>query len=183
VKFLRTLGILAGFALLIVVGVGVYRAGLDLPPAPGARPVVIEHGLAQGRRITGPSWAFDYDTVQTSPDGSLSEVNGVHDGVLYRKGKPYIKLTAKQMSVNTVTNDFSAAGPIHLLIVDPVHHRTLDTDAAIWTNASQTLTLSHPVTVDDDGVKMVVKNVTIDFAKGTSRAGPMNGSIDLGHLR
>lgn len=179
----RSLGIVIGFALLVVVGIGVYRAGLDLPPAPGARPLVIEHGLAQGRRMSGPSWTFDYDTVQTTPDGSLSEVHGVHNGVLYRKGKPFIKLSAALLSVNTVTNDFSASGPIHLSIVDPDHHRTLETDAAIWTNGTQTLTLSHPVKVDDDGAKMLVKNVTINFVKGTSKAGPIEGSIDLGHIR
>ncbi len=182
-RLFRMLGIVVGLGLLLAVAIGVYRAGLDMPPAPGAKPVLIEHGLAQGRRITGPSWTFDYDTVQTTPDGSLSEVNGVHDGILFRKGKPFVKLSAQHLAVNTVTNDFSANGPIHLLILDPKHHRTLDTDAAIWTNVSQTLTLSHPVTIDDDGAKVVVKSVTIDFQKGTSRAGPMDGSIDLGHIR
>jgi hypothetical protein len=181
--FWRPFGIVIGFALVIAVGVGVYRAGLDLPPAPGAKPLVIEHGLAQGRRMTGPSWTFDYDTVQTTPDGSLSEVHGIHNGILYRKGKPFVKLSAAVLSVNTVTYDFSANGPIHLTIVDPAHHRTLDTDFAIWTNSSQTLTLSHPVHIDDDGAKVVVKNVTINFLKGTSKAGPIQGSIDLGHIQ
>jgi hypothetical protein len=110
-------------------------------------------------------------------------ISGVHNGVLLRKGKPFVKMTAAHLSVNTVTDDFSANGPIHLVIVDPKHHRTLDTDAAIWTNASQILTLSNPVTVDDDGAKMVVKNVTIDFHNGTSKAGPMQGNIDLNHVR
>jgi hypothetical protein len=181
-RLVRILAILAGLGLLVFVGVGIYRAGLELPVAPSAQPVVIEHGLAQGRRMTGPSWRFDYDTVQTSPDGSLSEITGVRNGILYRKGKPFITLRAAHLSLNTVTNDFSASGPIHLRILDPKHHRTLDTDAAIWTNASQTLTLSHPVTIRDDGAKIVVKNVTIDFAKGTSRAGPIEGSIDLTHI-
>jgi hypothetical protein len=182
VRVLRTLSILAGFALLIIVAVGVYRAGLDLPPAPVAQPVVIEHGLAQGRRITGPSWRFDYETVQTSPDGSLSDINGVHDGVLYRKGKPFIAMTAAHLSVNTITDDFSASGPVHLQTLDPQHRRTLDTDAAVWTNASQTLTLSHPVAIDDEGTKATVKNVTIDFRTGQSHAGGLSGSITLEHI-
>lgn len=182
-RIVRALAIAAGFALLVFVAIGIYRAGLDLPPAPVAAPVVIEHGIAQGRRITGPSWTFDYDTVQTSADGSLSDITGVHNGVLYRHGKPYIRMTAAHLSVNTSTYDFSATGPIHLHIVDPAHRRTLDTDAAVWTNATETLALPHAVTIDDDGAKMLVKGVTIDFTHGTSRAGPMKGTLDLGHLR
>jgi hypothetical protein len=183
VRVLSALGIVAGFALLVFVGVGIYRAGLDLPPAPVAQPVVIEHGLAQGRRITGPSWRFDYDTVQTSPDGSLSDINGVHDGILYRKGKPFMAMTAARLSVNTITDDFSASGPVHLRTLDPDHPRTLDTDAAVWTNASQTLTLSHPVQIDDEGAKAVVTNVTIDFKTGKSHAGSIRGAINLEHIR
>jgi hypothetical protein len=178
-RYARPLGIVLGFALLIFVGAGIYRAGIDLPPTPTVQPVVVEHGLAQGRRITGPSWRFDYDKVQTSPDGSLSDIEGVHHGILYRKGKPYLRMTAQHLSVNTVTNDFSATGAIHLETVDRVHPRELDTTAAVWTNASQVLTLARPVTIDDEGAKVVVANVTIDFRTGKSRAGPMEGTMRL----
>lgn len=181
-RYVRPLGIVVGFALLVFVGVGIYRAGLDLPPAPTVQPVVVEHGLAQGRRLSGPSWRFDYDKVQTSPDGSMSDIQGVHDGILFRKGKPYLRLTAQHLSVNTVTNDFSASGPIHLETVDRVHPRELDTDAAVWTNASQVLTLARPVTIDDEGAKVVVSNVTIDFRSGKSRAGPIAGTMTLKHI-
>lgn len=163
------------------IAYGVYTADRDLPlPPTQSRDVGLQHGTAQGRRVNGPSWSFDYDQVSTNEDGSISQITGVHDGILYRKGKPYAHMTAERVTVNGATNDFSAFGAIHIVVTGGPHPRTLDTQMAIWTDANKTLQLNQPVHVDDGGAKMLVQNLTIDFKTGNSKAGPMKGEVRLG---
>lgn len=178
-RVLRWSLIACGLAFVAWVGWGIQHAGIDVPPLPVAQPVTLTHGLASGRRMKGPSWSFDYQTVQTSPDGSFADIDDVRHGILYRAGKPFLGVTATHVSVNTVTNDFTATGAIHIWSLDPAHRRTLDTDHAVWTNASEKLLLDHPVTLDDDGASVVVKTVSINFRTGVSRAGPVQGSFNV----
>ena len=142
---LRLAGVLAGLALLAV---GVYRAGLDELPPPALSPDVLFHrGHASGERITTKSWSADYDKVVANQDQTILEVDGIHRGIIYRRGKPYLRLRATHMTVNTLSRDFTAVGPLHVETVARHPQRAFDMNAAAWSDARQLLTLSDNVRI------------------------------------
>ena len=46
------------------------------------------------------SWTFDYTKAHLSPDGLTGSVDGVRDGVIFRKGKPYLRISAQHIQVD-----------------------------------------------------------------------------------
>ena len=128
---LRAAVALAVIGLGIFVGIGVYQAGLETPAVPMLPPTQLDKGVAEGRRITGQSWSFDYDSVRMTPDGAIADIDGVHDGNIYRYGKPFLRMTAKHITVNTQTNDFNATGPIRIEQITKAHRRTFKTDSRL----------------------------------------------------
>ena len=127
---------------------GVYRAGLgETPPPPSSQQIVFHNGRANGQRITTKSWTADYDRVVTNADQTALELDGVRDGTIFRAGKPYLHVRAAHLSVNTISRDFTASGPIHAETVSAKPKRSFDTTSAIWNDAAQQLTLSQHVTI------------------------------------
>jgi hypothetical protein len=143
----RTIAV-AGLAVAGYLAYGVYHAGLnETPPPPSSPEIVFHDGRANGQRITTRSWTADYDRVVSNGDQTALELDGVRNGIIYRAGKPYLRVRAAHMSVNTITRDFTASGPIHADTVSTKPHRSFDTTSAIWNDASQELTLSQHVTI------------------------------------
>ncbi len=64
------------------------RAGNAAVP-PGQLPIDLRGGHVLNNHITTKSWSFDYEHARLSPDGLSGTVNGVRNGVVFRKGKPY----------------------------------------------------------------------------------------------
>jgi hypothetical protein len=176
------LAIIASLAALSFIALGVILAGRDIPPPPGQIPIVLRHGGVFGHRLTSrgsKTWSFDYDRVKTSPDGTAADIDGVHGGLLYKDGKPYLKISAKHISANTVSNDYTATGQIHIEALGAGVKRTFDTDLAVWQNLNKTLTLSHPSIVRTGDAALTFKMVTVDFNTGKVHVGPIAGSVKV----
>src|SRR5271166_823273 len=97
----------AGGALVIWLVVGVILAGIGTPPLPPDQTgITLNGGSVKGNRITTKSWSFDYKNAQLSPDGTTGTVEGVRDGIVYKNGKPHLKITAQRISVDTMSLNF-----------------------------------------------------------------------------
>jgi hypothetical protein len=167
---------LAVLGFLTWVGVGIYRAGGDVPPPVGAPETRLTAGHAEGRKIDGlPSWSLDYDRVVASADTTIATLYNVRNGQLYKHGKPFMKMAAKQVVVNTLSNDFVVTGPMELTENDGQHARRLTSDAANYSGALQTLILSHPAKIVSDGARVTVATATVNFKSGDMSFGPLVG--------
>lgn len=143
----RTIGTVVALGVAYA-GYGVYRAGLnESPPPPTNQQIVFRNGIANGQRITTKSWTADYDRIVSNADQTVLELDGVRNGVIFRAGKPYLRVTATHLSVNTISHDFSATGPIYAETLSSRPPRSFDTTSAIWNDGTQTLSLSQHVTI------------------------------------
>jgi hypothetical protein len=175
----RTIGWLAALAFLALVAYEVFAASKDVPPPPpGQQPVILKRGHVTGNRISSKSWSFDYERVQTSPDGSVATIDGVKRGVLYKHGKPYLTLAAQHVTVNTQTFDFTATGQVHIEDARAsTERRSFDTDLVQWVNATKMLTLPHTSLIRTGDQVLKVDSITVDFNKTEIRTGPVHGGI------
>lgn len=166
--------------MLIWFVVGIVLAGREpAPPTPGSQPLSLRGGRVTGNRISTRSWTFDYRHAQMSPDGTLATVDGVRNGVLYRKGKPYLSIAAQHVSVNTQTFDFTATGDVHveqLNSKDKVK-RSFDTDLLQWTNVTKMLSLPHPSLFRTGDQILKVASISVDFNTNDIHVGKIEGSF------
>lgn len=176
----RTFWYVLAFAVFAIFVEGVVLSGQDLPPPPGTQPVVLGKGGITAHRMSTKSWSLYYDKAQTSPDGSQAEIDGIHNGVFYKDGMPYITLSAHHVSVNTVSNDFTATGDVHITQLKPgAMARAFNTDLIVWTNATKTVTFSHPSVVKTGDATMTVEKMTINVGTGAVHLGKIGGSINI----
>jgi hypothetical protein len=168
-------------ALVVVWFVaGVILAGKEpAPPPPGGQPINLRGGVVNGHHLSSRSWTFDYRNAQMSPDGTIATVDGVRHGVLYKKGKPYLKISAQHVSVNTQTLDFTALGQVH---VEDIHThdgllKSFDTDLLQWTNATKMLLLQHPSLIRTGDQLLRVATITVDFNNNRIHFGKINGGF------
>jgi hypothetical protein len=175
-RLIRAALALVVLGLFAWVGVGIYRAGGDVPPPSPVQETKLTSGHAEGRRVDGkPSWAFDYDRIVASADTTIATLYNVRHGIIYKRGKPFMKLVAKQVVVNTLSNDFVVTGPMQLTEIDRQHDRRLTSDAANYSGALQTLILSHPSKISSDGARATVATATVNFRSGDMNLGPLVG--------
>jgi hypothetical protein len=161
---------------LAFVAFGIYQAGGDVPPPNTTPETKLTAGHAEGRRVDGqPSWSLDYERVIASSDSTIATLYNVRHGQLYKHGKPYMKMVAKQVVVNTLSNDFVVTGPLELTEDDGKHQRRLTSDAANYSGALQTLILSHPAKISSDGARVTVASATVNFRSGDMNFGPLVG--------
>jgi hypothetical protein len=159
--------------LAIVLGLGAIAAVVFTTPEEAAAPpphgsqVQIGKGVAQGERLHGHAWTADYEKITTNSDQSIVDLDTVRNGVIYKNGKPYLKVRATHLTVNTVTRDFSAVGPLHVERIGKSKFRWFESDAGTWTNATQKLLLPNKTTVGlDDGHTVTVGRASINIATG-----------------
>jgi hypothetical protein len=135
-------------AVVAFLAVGVYRAGLnELPPPTTSPEVLFQRGVANGERVESKSWSARYDKIVANEDQTILDADGVHNGVIYRKGHPYLYVRAKHMTINTVSHDFTANGPVHVETAARRPRRAFDMNSAVWNDALQVLTLSGDIRV------------------------------------
>jgi hypothetical protein len=164
--------------LVAYVAMRVYLAGReDLPPPQNTVPVVVGHGIARGERISSHSWSIDYDKITTSADQTFVTVDGVHDGIVYKDGKPYLRLRAAHVTVNMITHDFTASGPLHIDSVNKKKPRAFDTNSAVWTEATQHLDLESPIVVTSPGSSLHVQKLSLDVRTGNLHLEHIDGSF------
>ncbi len=175
----RRFGLVATVALLAYVGWGIFRAGLnELPAGRGSTDIVFREGTVSGQRIKTRSWTASYDRLVSNADQTVLELQDVHDGTIFRGGKPYLHVSAAHMSVNTITRDFSIVGPLHVKTVDAKPARWFDTTAAQWEDAAQRLTLPNHVTIYSGSEHpLSVGNLTFDVKTGNVAMNDVAGQI------
>jgi hypothetical protein len=176
---LRRLAPWAVLAFVAYVAWGIYRAGIDETPAGrGSTDIVFRGGTVSGQRIKTRSWTASYDRLISNADQTVLEIQGVHDGTIFRSGKPYLHVRAAHMSVNTTTRDFSMVGPIHVETVAANPRRSFDTTAAQWSDAGQLLTLSNHVTIYTGAEHpLSVGSLTFDVKTGNVAMNNVAGQI------
>jgi hypothetical protein len=178
---LKTLYWVAGALLAAYVIAGVYLAGGgDVAVPPATSPVIFNEGKALGHRLKGRSWTAQYDRIVSSSDQTRLELDGVHDTIIFKDDKPYLRVRAKHMTVNTVTHDFAATGAIHIETVDPKRKQTFDTDSASWADAAQHLALPHEVTVGTGAERpLLVGSVQLDVKSGEIQLRNVRGGVQF----
>ena len=175
----RTFAWVCAIALVSVLGEGLLLSGRDIPPPPASAPAILAKGQISAHRWKTRSWSLEYDRAQMSPDGSYAQVDGIHNGVLYRDGKPYLSLSAQHVSANTVSDDFTATGRVHIAQLSGSETRTFDTDLITWTNVTKTLMLAHPSIIKSGKGTLTVDSATINFSSGAVHLGRIRGAFSL----
>jgi len=172
----------AGLALGVWVVVEIVLAGGGTPSAPpGEMPVDLRGGHVLNNHIATKSWAFDYDHARLSPDGMSGSVDGVRNGIVFRKGKPYLRISAKRVQLNIQSLDFTAVGKVHIERIDDPQHRSFDTDLVTWTNDAKLLRMSHPSYIHSGGQTLRIDGITVDFEENTVHLGKVSGAVEVHH--
>lgn len=176
----RLLAAIAGAAVAIWVIVGVILAGFGTPPLPPDQTgITLRGGRVAGNRITTKAWSFDYHDAQLSPDGTTGTVEGVHDGIVFKHGKPYLKIDAERISIDTMSLNFTAIGKVEVTLIEDPLKRSFDTDLVIWTNATKLLLMQHPSYLHSEGHTLAFSSITIDFGKDQIHFGSIGGSTEV----
>jgi hypothetical protein len=178
---LKPLAWTGGILLAIYLVAGVYLAGQheSLAPPPNS-PVVFTGGKALGQKLTGRSWTADFDRIVSNADQTVLHLDGVRHAVIFKDGKPYLRVRAEHMTVNTLTHDFVATGPIHIEMADSGPKRTFETDQASWTDASQVLNLPHQSEVGTGAeLPLLVGSIRVDVKSGDIELHRVGGAVNF----
>jgi hypothetical protein len=176
VNGLRTIAALVVIAGLAWVGYETVRAGNDIPPQPPQALTQLSGGRASDKRVDGKSWSLDYDRATMSADGTMAEIDGIHDGIINRNGKPYMHVHAKHISANLAQNDFVATGPVKFDEIGG-EGKTLATTGAHYMGYSHTLELPNRTTIHSGPVVLTVESATINFDTGATTLGRIVGAM------
>ncbi len=176
--FIRV-AVAAATAFVAYVGYEIYAAGLDeRPPPPTSSSLTFRTGTITGHRITTRSWSADFDRIVSNTDQSVLELDDVRHGTIFKNGKPYLRVRASHLTVNTVSRDFTASGPFHVESIGTVPHRSFDTTSAIWIDAVQRLTLSkHIVIHNGDDPPLSVGAMTFAVRTGDIEVHDIDGPL------
>jgi len=178
----KRIAIVAGVLFGIWVVVEIVLAGGGTPPLPPSSVSMnLKGGHVLTNRITTKSWSFDYDRAHLSPDGLTGSVDGVRNGVIFRKGKPYLKISAAHVQLDVQALDFTAIGKVHVEEINDPLHRSFDTDLVSWTNNAKLLHMDHPVYMHTGNQTLRIDGVTVDFDANTVHFGKIGGGVEFAH--
>lgn len=152
------------------------HAGADIPSQRSTSQTHLSGGSANDKRLDGKSWSLDYDTATISPDGSLAEIENVHDGIILRDGRPYMRMSAKHVSANLAAGDFVVNGPVSFTEIGG-QRRELYTDQAHYQGNSHTLYLDHPTTIHAAAMSFHVAKAVVNFTTGETKLGRITGTL------
>ena len=178
----KRIGIGAAVLAGIYVVVEVILAGGGVPaPPPSQIPIDLRGGHVMNNHIATKSWSFDYDHARLAADGMSGTVDGVRNGVVFRKGKPYLRVSAQQVKLNVQTLDFTAVGKVHIERIDDPQHRSFDTDLVTWTNDAKMLRMDHPSYIHTGGQTLRIDGISVNFDDETIHLGKVSGRVDVHH--
>jgi len=167
-------------ALALFLIIGIILAGRNMPPlAPQSQPILIAGGRVANHHVSVKSWSFDYDHAQLSPDGSFGTIDGLHNGIIYRHSKPFLKISAQHATLNTITYDFTATGRVRVERIGSGNGQTFETDFIVWENAAKQLKLNHPSYMRTGNQLLEIEHVLFDVKNGTLRIGKIDGTVTL----
>jgi hypothetical protein len=170
---------IAGVAFVAYVAYGIYAAGFDeRPPPPPATSLTFRVGHVTGHRIATRSWSANFDRIVSNADQTLLDLDNVRDGIIYKKGKPYLHVRAAHMTVNTISRDFTARGPVHVETVDAKPERSFDTTSAAWQDAIGRLTMAQRIVIHRGAeAPLVVGSLTFDVKSGEIEVHDIDGPL------
>jgi lipopolysaccharide export system protein LptC len=176
---LRRTAIGALVALVAFVIWGIYRAGLgETPPPPSSTDIIFHNGFANGERIKTRSWTADYDRIVSNADQTVLDLDNVRNGTIFKKGKPYLRVRAAHMTVNTVTRDFSVTGALHVETVDAKPARSFDTTSADWSDSLQRLNLTKKVAIHTGAAApLMVGSLVVNVKTGQIEMHDVSGPV------
>jgi hypothetical protein len=178
----KRIAILAGIACGVWIVVEIILAGGGAaPPPPSSVSMNLHGGHVVTNRISTKSWTFDYDRAQLSPDGLTGSVDGVRNGIVFRKHKPYLRISAEHVQVDIENLDFTAVGGVHVERIGDPEKRSFDTDLVSWTNNAQLLHMDHPVYVHSGNQTLRIDGLTVDFDANTIHFGKLAGAVEFQH--
>lgn len=170
--------LIAGGLFAVYVVVNVILAGSGMPPIPPSQNgISLKGGHVNGNRVTTKAWTFDYQSAQLSPDGSTGSVQGVRNGIVFKKGKPYLRVSAEQISIDTNSLNFTAIGKVHASLIGDKEKRSFDTDLIVWTNGAKELRMDHPAYLHSADQTLKLQSVTIDFDTDQIHLGSIVGGL------
>ena len=176
----KRLALVAGILLGLWVVVEVVLAGRGTPPLPPDQaPIDLRGGHVLNNHIATKSWSFDYDRARLSSDGLSGSVDGVRNGIVFRKGKPYVRVSAQHVELNVQTLDFTAIGKVHIERIGDPEHRAFDTDLVTWTNDAKLMRMPHPSYVHSGGQTLRIDGITVNFDTNTVHLGKVGGNVDV----
>jgi hypothetical protein len=176
----KRISIILGIALVVFLTAGVIIAGFGSPPIPPSQTGIdLKQGHVNGDKISTKSWSFDYASAEMSPDGTTGTVNGIKNGIVLRHGKPYLKISAAQISLDTQSLDFTAIGKVHVEFIDDPAKRSFDTDLVQWTNGAKMLRMDHPSYLHSGSQTLKISNLSVDFDKDVVHIGKVGGGIQI----
>ncbi|HET9030533.1 MAG TPA: hypothetical protein VFN49_10165 [Candidatus Aquilonibacter sp.] len=176
----KRIGLVAVVLLLGWVLVEIVLAGRGTPPIPVQQNgITLKGGHVQGNRISSKSWSFDYTSAKLSSDGTTGTVEGVRNGIVLRKGKPYLRVSAEHISVDTQSLNFTAVGKVHVVVIGDPEHRSFDTDLVVWTNGAKLLHMDHPSYLHSGDQTLKISNATINFDTGSIHLGGISGNVQM----
>lgn len=111
----------------------------------------------------GKAWEFSADRITISSDKLYCTATDVRRGVLYRKGRPFLKLQARQVRLNQQTRDLIATGTVSASGPDGFSVRT---ERADWQHQVERLTCPDALHATIRGLKIDTKNAFYDARAG-----------------
>jgi hypothetical protein len=176
----KRIGIGAAVLAGIYVIVEILLAGGGAPPSPPSQiPIDLRGGHVMNNHIATKSWSFDYYHARLASDGMSGTVDGVRNGVVFRKGKPYLRVSAQHVKLNVQTLDFTAVGKVHIERIDDPQHRSFDTDLVTWTNDAKMLRMDHPSYIHTGGQTLRINGISVNFDDETIHLGKVSGRVDV----
>lgn len=115
------------------------------------------------RREGQPLWELSAKRVVVAPDGSSTTATGIGKGTLFRDGKPFIKLSAPQVRLSSLTNDLQASGGV---VANGPNGFSFRTSQALWRNQRKIVDCPRPVVAHLKGLQFQTPRLSYDWDKG-----------------
>ncbi len=160
--------------------VEIVLAGRGTPPLPpGQMPIDLRGGHVLNNHIATKSWSFDYDHARLSPDGLSGSVDGVRNGIVFRKGKPYLRISAKHVQLNIASLDFTAVGKVHVERINDPREARLRHGFSHVDERRQAAEHAAPQlrSLGRSGAK--IDGITVNFDDNTVHLGKVSGGVDI----
>jgi len=144
----------------------------SMPPMIGANTVVMKSLRVVGQHGRQLGWSFTADSSDTALDGAYTTYHNVRDGTYYEKGKPAYHISAKTITLDTRSQNYTATGAVHIWAVVGVQPREIKADELTWNQGLQMLTSPTNMTLHYEGSTYNGSNLVVNFRDGTIHTGP-----------
>lgn len=143
-----------------------FLPGLDLK---GINYEVSEKGQRQ--------WGFKAEEVLDSQDGSRTALNGLHDGIFYKNGKPYLHMKSGSAVYHHTTRQLHMNGGVHVAGPDGLRFHA---PSLVWIGDQKRIVCPGPVRLQtSEGWITSHGALTADLEKQTFTLKQVSGQFSL----